>query len=92
MGHLTPSELERTDAQLRWERRARELLQRIAVAAAAAGSWRQAMQTAVDEVCRSTGWPIGHVLRRDDAGDLVTAHIWRLEEGERFAAFRQISD
>src|SRR5215468_1405116 len=91
-GGLPPLTLEKTEAQLRWERRARELLQRIAIAAAAAGSWREAMQTAVDEVCRATGWPIGHVLSLSESGSLVSAHIWCIEAGERYAAFREISD
>src|SRR5438132_14426749 len=77
--------------ELRWERRARQLLQRIAVAAAYADSIRSALQVAVDEVCRHMEWPIGHVLLRDGA-ELVSAGIWHLDDPERYSAFREVSE
>src|SRR5262245_53838705 len=90
---LAPSEPTDVREELRWERRARELLQRIAVAAAdPATTVEAALQTAVAEVCRRTGWPIGHVLERDAGGAMVSTGIWYPEERERFRGLREASE
>jgi serine phosphatase RsbU (regulator of sigma subunit) len=75
------------------EARAR-LLQTIAAAANEASTVEGAMQTGVDQVCRYTGWPIGHVylVAEDSTDELVPAAIWHLEDPERFERFRQVTE
>jgi two-component system sensor histidine kinase/response regulator len=45
----------------------------------------------VEEVCRHTGWHIGHVLKRE-AGDMVSAGIWYPDDADRFLALRRVSE
>jgi two-component system sensor histidine kinase/response regulator len=75
--------------QLAWERRARQLLEGV-VAASARGSVDTVLVAALDQVCTATGWPIGHVLRRD-GDELASAELWRLDADERFQALRDIT-
>ena len=63
------------------------------VAAAEAKSVEDAMQTAIDRICASIGWPVGHLYSLDETtGELVSSSVWHLEKGELFEAFRQVSD
>src|SRR5262249_37369168 len=78
--------------ELVWERRSRELLQTIALAAAESLTWREAAQRAVREICVSTGWPVGHVFARDDDGALSSAGVWHLDDEERFRTLREVSE
>jgi len=78
--------------ELAWERRARQLLQSIALAAAESGSWHDTMQHAVREICLATGWPVGHALVRGDNGDLGSSRIWHLEDEERFHVLREVTE
>ena len=58
-----------------------QLLRRTAAAANESSSVEDALAVALDEVCRFTGWPIGHafLVSRDDPDELVSTGIWRLE-------------
>jgi two-component system sensor histidine kinase/response regulator len=78
------------DDELARERRARGLLQWVALAAAEAASVGTALQAAVDEVCRHTGWPLGHALLRGPDGRLTSAGIWHADG--RFAPFRAATE
>jgi PAS domain S-box-containing protein len=71
------------------ERRARALLQWVALAAAEADSERAALQAAVDEVCRHMEWPLGHALVLGPDGVLASAGVWHGDA--RFASFRVAS-
>jgi PAS domain S-box-containing protein len=76
---------------LRIERRARVLLQAVAVAAARSTDLVGMLQALLKEVCVATGWPLGHALERD--GDaLVSSRVWHLEDAARFAAFRAATE
>src|SRR3989442_1050018 len=70
-----------------------QLLRSIAVAASEAHSVREVMQTAVDQIFKYTGWPVGHVgaLNRDGSGTLVSLGVWHLKNSERFATLREVS-
>lgn len=79
------------------ERRAQSLLEvmaRVASAANEADELAPALQTAVDEVCAATGWPVGHALLPAEADPevLVTSGVWHLSDPQRFAAFRTITE
>jgi two-component system sensor histidine kinase/response regulator len=77
------------EESLRWERRARQLLQAVAVADAT--TTESALQTVIDAVCQCTGWPVGHALLRNSAGELVSSGVWHLADPGRFGTFRTVS-
>src|SRR5215213_2078593 len=70
------------------------LFQEVAVAANQAISLDQALQTAVDAICMHIGWPVGHVYLPDPEmpGALMPTGIWHLEDEQRFATFRKITE
>jgi PAS domain S-box-containing protein len=68
------------------------LLQQVAVAANEAHTVPAALQTALDEVCGYTGWPVGHAYLREPDGALAAAGAWHLADPERFRRFREISE
>jgi PAS domain S-box-containing protein len=68
------------------------LLQQVAIAANEARTIPEALQTALDEICGYTMWPVGHVYLRDASGDLVAAGTWHLADPERYRHFREISE
>lgn len=89
---MAPPHLPEADA-LRWERRARELLQRIAVETSRARDLREALGAVLRAVCAHTGWPVGHVFELDASGQrLVSARLWHLEDPAAYEAFRRISE
>ena len=71
-----------------------ELLQAIAVAANEAVAVDEAMRFCLDRVCAHTGWPIGHVyaLAEDGTDELLPTSVWHLEDPERFATFRAVTE
>jgi signal transduction histidine kinase/ActR/RegA family two-component response regulator/HAMP domain-containing protein len=73
-----------------------ELMQAVAVAANEAHAVPEAMQIALEQVCRSTGFPVGHAYLRTtpESGEdlLVSAGVWHLEAPERLDDFRQVSE
>jgi PAS domain S-box-containing protein len=79
--------LERKNAQI-------QLLQELAFAANQAVTVEEALRYAVDRLCEFSGWPVGHAfLRRDQPRtELVATDIWHLEEPEKYAQFRQITE
>jgi nitrogen fixation/metabolism regulation signal transduction histidine kinase len=69
-----------------------ELLQAITSAANEVSTMTDAMNTAVHDVCRFTGWPLGHALVVDREDDIVvSSDIWVDNAPERFAAFRELN-
>ncbi|MDQ3898336.1 MAG: ATP-binding protein, partial [Actinomycetota bacterium] len=87
------AELAEANRQLTERSEAVALLKTIAVATNEAESVEAALQIAVDEVCRHTGWPVGHVCRISDDGlEAVPTDIWHLDDDGRFAAFRRITE
>jgi ammonium transporter len=67
-----------------------QLLRHTAAAANESTSVEDALAVALDEVCRFTGWPVGHALlaSRDDPSQLVSTGIWRIVDEEEYGAFR----
>src|SRR3954469_10930597 len=66
------------------------LLQRVSAGANEAATADEALGLAVTEVCKSIGWPVGHVYRPvvDGSGVLVPTDIWYVDDLQRFAEFR----
>ncbi len=71
-----------------------ELLQRVAIAANEAQSVEHALQFTLEQVCRYTGWPVGHVYLRDGEEEelLQPTTLWHLDRPERFETFRRITE
>jgi signal transduction histidine kinase/DNA-binding response OmpR family regulator/HPt (histidine-containing phosphotransfer) domain-containing protein/HAMP domain-containing protein len=73
-----------------------ELLQDVAIAANGPVA-RDALRTVLPLVCAYTGWPVGHYygVREASTGEgpeLVSAGEWYVDDPERFAAFREVTD
>ena len=71
-----------------------ELLERIAVAANEASNIEDALKICLDEVCKLTGWPIGHVymLSDDDTDVLVSTKLWHFDKSEQFNTFKEVTE
>src|SRR6185295_8821859 len=71
-----------------------ELLQRVAIAANEAQSVEQALQFTLEQICRYTGWPVGHVYLRDKAEEdlLQPTTLWHLDRPAGFETFRRITE
>ncbi len=71
-----------------------QLLQRVAVAANQAAYVEEALHTVLDEVCRHTGWPVGHAYlpADDDSGELKPTTMWHLDDSAQFEAFRRVTE
>ncbi|MEO7912339.1 MAG: PAS domain S-box protein, partial [Roseiflexaceae bacterium] len=84
----------RGDQALRQKTAFIRLLQEVAVAANQAASLEQALQTAVNQICTHISWPVGHVYLPDPEmpGALMPTSIWYLEDTQRFATFRKITE
>lgn len=94
-----PSEHDPNSAAVEWlkeqlfrEKRARELLQGVAAAAAQATAEEDVLKVALDQICLGTGWPVGHVYLRDGKTGLHPAPIWHLQDPARFEGFRGITE
>ncbi|HKY76931.1 MAG TPA: ATP-binding protein, partial [Acidimicrobiia bacterium] len=73
-----------------------ELLQRVAVAANEAATPEEATRTALELVCRHTGWPVGHALLvrqvEGEAPVVISGGVWHLADPERFQQFREVTE
>jgi PAS domain S-box-containing protein len=85
----------REQAALRARSAIVRLLQAVSAASNAAATLDDALRATLAEICRHTGWPVGHVyLRADDgSGELVSTRLWHVDgPPERFGAFVRESD
>jgi ammonium transporter len=71
-----------------------QLLRRTAAAANESSSAEEALALALDEVCRFTGWPIGHafLVSPDDPDRLLSTGIWQMSDEARYREFRAATD
>lgn len=70
------------------------LLQMAATAANEAVEVEEAMETVLREVCRHTGWPVGHVyLQMENApGELRPTKLWYMERPQEFEVFKRVTE
>ena len=70
------------------------LLQDVAVAANQAQTAEHALQSSVAEVCRVSGWPVGHVyeVSPDDPDLLRPSRIWHDDGAPRHDSFRRATE
>ncbi|HMQ29105.1 MAG TPA: PAS domain S-box protein [Chloroflexaceae bacterium] len=88
------SERKRAERALRQQTTFVHLLQRVAVAANQAISLREALQTAVEQICELIGWPLGHVYLAEEGGTgaLLSTDIWHGADSEPYRLFRTITE
>lgn len=69
-----------------------QLLQRVTFAANATSDVEVALTRAIDEICRTVGWPVGHayVLDPEDRDRLVPTDQWHLADPS-FEPFREVT-
>ena len=84
-------QLERTKQSLHRKATFVELLQVVASAANGATSFDEVLQFTIDEICKRTGWPVGHVYVCGTRGELTPSTLWHLEDPSRFQTFREIT-
>ncbi|MDP9021502.1 MAG: PAS domain S-box protein [Actinomycetota bacterium] len=69
-------------------RRDVHLQQRVTAAANATSDVETALRTAIEEVCRTVGWPVGHAYLADVAdGDRLVPTDWWFTDGPRYQPF-----
>jgi signal transduction histidine kinase/HPt (histidine-containing phosphotransfer) domain-containing protein len=69
------------------------LLRNVAVAASAARTAKDAVQSCIEEICDYTGWPVGHAYFYDETdGKLRSLGTWRLSDSGRYGTFRAASE
>ena len=73
------------------------LLKAIAEAANMIASVDDAMRFALERICSYTHWPLGHLYlakpnAAGGAAELVPTRVWHLEDPDRYASFREISE
>ncbi|MBT3360405.1 MAG: PAS domain S-box protein [Rhodospirillales bacterium] len=88
------SERKQAEKNLKKGRAQADILHAIAVGANEAESTDQLIQLCLDMVCKFAGWPIGHgyVRSRGATDTLVSSRIWHLEDPERFALFKEVTE
>jgi signal transduction histidine kinase/CheY-like chemotaxis protein len=84
--HSDVTERKRAEQALREKTEFLQLNQVITRAANEAATVEDAMQTALDQVCAHTGWPVGHAYML--AGD----DLWHLDDAERFERLRRVTE
>lgn len=69
------------------------LLHRTLAFASESNRFEEALQQSVDEICQSTGWPVGHVYIPDEKETiLVPTGIWHLDREAEHEEFRRFSE
>jgi len=70
------------------------LLQKIATGSNKATDFFEALRTCLSTVIEFTGWPVGHIycVSGDGNDHMVSSGIWQLDDPDRFAAFRKITE
>jgi signal transduction histidine kinase/CheY-like chemotaxis protein len=85
------TELKRAEEAVREKTAYLEISQVVTSAANQAKSVENALQLALDEFCRHTGWPVGHAYLLAD-GELVTSRTWHFDDPARFEMFRRVTE
>jgi predicted signal transduction protein with EAL and GGDEF domain len=84
---------ERTTRALYDKQQELVLLETVVLASNESSTVEDALQGAVDAVCASTRWPVGHAYVRDSStGELVPTTTWHIEQADEYAAFRRMTE
>jgi diguanylate cyclase (GGDEF)-like protein/PAS domain S-box-containing protein len=88
----TVKELRASQAELDTTAALVALLQRATVAANEAGEVEGAARIALHEVCRFTGWPVGHLYVVEPPDRVVPTGVWHIADEERYHEFRMVTE
>lgn len=70
-----------------------KLLQSVAVAANNATVFEDAAQIAIDEICKITGWAVGHLyVTNTELQELFPSEVWHLADENKFKDFKIKTD
>ena len=91
--HLEATVAERTTALAQQTLEA-TLLHRTMQIANEAHTFEEALQRVLALVCELAKWPVGHIYEpaADEADKLVPTTLWHLENPERYAVFREVTE
>ncbi len=64
------------------------LIERVADATSTARTVDAALSACLEQLCRWTGWPVGHVYFAHGSERALPSQLWSLSDPERFEAFR----
>jgi diguanylate cyclase (GGDEF)-like protein/PAS domain S-box-containing protein len=68
------------------------LIERVADATSTARTVDGALSACLEQLCRWTGWPVGHVYFVDGPGQAVPSQLWYLSDPARFAVFQDATE
>jgi two-component system, cell cycle sensor histidine kinase and response regulator CckA len=69
-----------TESALRSSERLLQLMQQVTTAANESATFEDAASRCLVALCRHTGWPTGHVVRKDATGEFVSSRLWERNE------------
>ena len=82
--------LHHQEAELAVQHRRVHLLKEVAIAANEAQAIGPALRRTLALICDFTGWPLGHVLVKDEGSStLHPSALWHVQGADRFEAFRR---
>lgn len=87
------TERKRAEAQIRRNASYLDLTRKIALKSNQSASMDEAVAYCLKEVCELMGWPVGHMYRLQEAGEviLIPAGVWYLKDPQRYKPFCDIS-
>lgn len=69
------------------------LLQKVAIAANLSASPAEVFQTALDEICAYTRWPVGHALQvMEPSTEVISMRLWHFNAPAQFETLQKISE
>lgn len=79
--------------KLEWNAKLARLLYEVTLATYSASDINDAYQIAIDSVCNSLDWEVGHVLVRTSMNDehFISSGIWRVADSAAYADFKRVS-
>ncbi len=84
---------ERTTRVLYDKQRELVLLEAVVASSNDSSTVESALESALGAVCAHTSWPLGHAyVRESSSADLVPMPGWHIEQPDRFAAFRRMTE
>jgi PAS domain-containing protein len=88
------SDRKQAEAEMLDKNRFIELLQQISSHATNAATVDAALQICLDEICRNTGWPVGHAYlhQPENDYDLISSKVFYMKDPGAAAAFRKVTE
>lgn len=69
-----------------------KLLKNAATAANEATSVEEGLQSALDNLCAYTGWPVGHAyVFSTEKNALISTGVWHMKDAQKYAQFKRVS-